>query len=308
MKEVSIVARMPAVDVCNHCQLFWLDPGEYELIPKAAKPAAMSKAELARSQARAASLALYPAAPGSWEDIAKGLGLPIEQTATRLRRRPVITWSTAGLVTLVSCAAFFDLHRIVDRFGFIPAEAWRLGGMTVVTAFFLHGNPLHLVGNLYFLVVFGDNVEDFLGRASFAALLLVALIAGAALHTSLDVTSRVPCIGASGAISGVIAFYALRFPHARFRFSWQARFSDQWIILALTGAARRNRRDLGFNTSASAFVLTWVVLQISVLVLQTRGFVAVSGAAHVGGAIVGGLFWFTEEMLSRRRMKSPLTS
>ena len=81
-----------------------------------------------------------------------------------------------------------------------------------MTSFFIHGSLLHLVGNVYFLMVFGDNVENDIGRWRYAALLLAATLAGGFLHIALDVRPLIPCVGASGGIAGVLTYYALRFP------------------------------------------------------------------------------------------------
>jgi hypothetical protein len=77
---------------------------------------------------------------------------------------------------------------------------------------------MHLAGNLYFLLVFGSNVEDCLGKWRFFALILLATLAGDVLHVLAQPSSIVSCIGASGGISGLIAYYVLKFPHARLDF------------------------------------------------------------------------------------------
>src|SRR5204863_2757777 len=93
-----------------------------------------------------------------------------------LSRLPLLTWSLSVAILIVSTLAFLDLQNAIDRFGLIPAEAWRYGGFTFISSFFLHAGIWHLVGNLYFFLVFGDNVEDYLGRWKFACLLLVSAL------------------------------------------------------------------------------------------------------------------------------------
>ena len=83
-------------------------------------------------------------------------------------------------------------NKIARFFGFIPNQWSRMGGLTIVTNFFLHVGWLHLLGNMYFLLVFGDNVEDRLGRAKFVMLLVCATVAGNLLHGTFAPRSGVP--------------------------------------------------------------------------------------------------------------------
>jgi membrane associated rhomboid family serine protease len=147
---------------------------------------------------------------------------------------------------------------------------WRSGGVTMLTAFFVHGGWLHLVGNLWFLVVFGDNVEEFLGRARWLLLLGSATVAGMLLHAFGDARSAVPVVGASGGISGLIAFYALRFPRARLGFLLIVRFVPIWLTLPAWGG----------------FAL-WMLMQVLFLIEQLSGFGRVSALGHLGGVLAG---------------------
>ena len=85
---------------------------------------------------------------------------------------------------------------------------------TIFTSMFLHGGLLHVGGNMLYLWIFGDNVEDTLGHARFAALYLVAGVAAALTQVATNPRSSVPMIGASGAVSGVLGAYILLFPFA----------------------------------------------------------------------------------------------
>jgi len=163
-----------------------------------------------------------------------------------------------------------DLHQIVQRFGFIPAQPFRYGGLTVISSLLLHAGWIHLIGNMYFLMVFGDNVEDYLGKKRFLLLAVVAALSGDFLHWLLEPRSNLPSVGASGMISGVLAFYALQFPHARLAMLWYYR----WVRFPAWGA----------------FVL-WGLLQIVGVVQQLSGFSHVSALAHIGGALSGIALW-----------------
>jgi membrane associated rhomboid family serine protease len=87
--------------------------------------------------------------------------------------------------------------------------------LTVVSAMFMHGGILHLGGNMLFLWVFGNNIEDSMGRVRFVVFYLLGGIAAMALQVAVDPSSTVPTIGASGAVAGVLGAYALLYPRAR---------------------------------------------------------------------------------------------
>ena len=118
-----------------------------------------------------------------------------------------------------------DLKPFVHSWGMVPARlslALRFGeepllgpGLTTLTSMFLHGGWLHLVGNMWYLWIFGDNIEDRLGHARFLIFYLMAGIVAALLHYALNPTSWLPTLGASGAIAGVLGGYLVTFPRAR---------------------------------------------------------------------------------------------
>jgi membrane associated rhomboid family serine protease len=202
------------------------------------------------------------------------LGLPIETDDGPLAHRPWLTWSLALLILIVSLAAFVNLKPIIAQYGLVPAHWMRLGGLTFLTAFFLHAGVFHLLTNLYFLLVFGDNVEDFLGRWRFLALILMATLAGHVLHIIGDPASRLPCIGASGGISGVVAFYACKYPHARMGFLFRYVTIFRWVRMP-----------------AYLLFLLWIAIQVMGACFQVTGDCGVAYRAHLGGAVVGVLFW-----------------
>ncbi len=87
--------------------------------------------------------------------------------------------------------------------------------VTLLTSMFMHGGWLHLIGNMWYLWIFGDNVEDRLGHAGFLVFYLAAGVASAVLHVAVHPWSSVPTVGASGAIAGVLGAYAVLFPRTR---------------------------------------------------------------------------------------------
>ena len=103
-------------------------------------------------------------------------------------------------------------REFIYKFGFIPAN---FSIITVFTSMFLHGGISHIMGNMWFLWVFGDNVEGVLGHVKFAVFYIICGLAATMSQLFVDPSSTIPMVGASGAIAGVLGMYMIRFPHAR---------------------------------------------------------------------------------------------
>src|ERR1700745_4246483 len=157
--------------------------------------------------------------------------MAVEFDAPAQERRQVVTWVLAAVIISARVHAFFHLQEAVQLFGLIPAQAFRLHGLTFVTSFFLHAGIIHLVGNMYFLLVFGDDVEKFLGSLRYIALIALAAFVGDLLHIASAPASTIPCIGASGGIAGLITFYALAFPQAKIGLLWRYFYYFRWLRL-----------------------------------------------------------------------------
>ena len=275
------------VDVCQQCHFIWFDAHEVDtLVPRQPEPAApelpqkaremLAIAEVERLSKQAEGPDLDSAAPEeSWRQIAAFLGMPVEFDAPEEQRRPWATWLSSAAIICASLLAFSNLREIVQRFGLIPAQATRLGGLTFVTSFFLHAGIIHLAGNMYFLLAFGHAVENFLRPLRYLALIALAAFIGDLAHIALDPRSQIPSIGASGGIAGVITFYALNFP--RMRLAFLTRWGFVWF--------RWIRSPAWF-----LFVL-WIFFQLVGTLEQQPGMSSVSSAAHLGGAAVGLAAW-----------------
>ena len=114
---------------------------------------------------------------------------------------------------------FFFVFGVVPSFYFDP-DYWETTGLVIgflplFTSMFLHGGWLHILGNMLYLWVFGDNIEDRLGHFRFLFFYLICGLAAAALHILTNPTSKLPTVGASGAIAGVLGGYLVLFPRAR---------------------------------------------------------------------------------------------
>lgn len=138
----------------------------------------------------------------------------------------VIACSVAFALELGLAAGSGDaaLERTITAWGVVPARltaAWARGDflsweiVTLVTSQFLHGGWLHLLGNMLFLFVFGRSMEDRFGHLRFLLIYFLGGLGGALVHIILNAGSRVPTIGASGAIAGVLGAYFISYPAAR---------------------------------------------------------------------------------------------
>jgi len=152
-----------------------------------------------------------------WKQVLGFLGFPVEYTH-HVGIQPVATWSVAAACVLLSICAFVLNPDLTMQLAYVPADPFRLGGTGLLTAFLMHGDWMHLLGNMYFLCVFGDNVEERLGWKRYLLLLLVGHVAGAIAHGLFDPNPSVPCVGASAGISAVLVYYALQFPRERIGF------------------------------------------------------------------------------------------
>src|SRR5262249_17114786 len=194
------------------------------------------------------------------------LGVPVDADAPVLTRPPLFTWGVGAVLV----AAFLLIRAAGDdawrALAWIPSEPWRVGGLTIVTNFFVHGSWLHLLGNLYFLLVFGRGVEGRIGRARMGLLLLVATLVGNVLHPALDPRRDLPPVGASGGLSALIVFYVFTFPWNRFG-----------VLIWITFIPRV------FSVPAFLWVLFWFLWQLGGSLLQHFGGGTVSSFAHLGG-------------------------
>jgi len=106
----------------------------------------------------------------------------------------------------------YELNDLIAQYGLVPD---RFHYSSLLTSMFLHGGWMHVMGNMWFLWIFGDNVEDILGHGKYLVFYLLCGMAAGLTHILLNGDSRVPTIGASGAIAGVMGAYMVKFPHAR---------------------------------------------------------------------------------------------
>lgn len=158
---------------------------------------------------------------------------------------PYVTIALIAINVLVFLGYFlslsdWNLNRFFLTWGLVPARITAGAGYeTFVTSMFLHGGWLHLAGNMLFLWIYGDNLEDEMGHLGFLLFYLAAGLAAAGLQFWADVSSQIPMVGASGAIAGVMGGYLLLFPKAKvdvlfiFIIFFRIFAIPAWIVLGL---------------------------------------------------------------------------
>lgn len=129
---------------------------------------------------------------------------------------PFVTVAIIAMNVLVFLYEFsldrYELNHFISVYGLIPA---RFQWFDVLTSIFLHGGWMHLIGNMWFLWIYGDNIEDILGHIPYVVFYLLCGIAATMVHVLFNGDSRLPTVGASGAIAGVMGAYMVKFPHSR---------------------------------------------------------------------------------------------
>jgi membrane associated rhomboid family serine protease len=196
------------------------------------------------------------------------------------RSTPWVTWSIILLCGLVflwqSLMPMYAEMSFVQSWGLVPRRITDGGDanayITVLSSMFMHGGWIHVLGNLWFLYIFGDNVEDNMGSVRFAFFYIASGLTAAAAQVLTDTTSVLPMVGASGAIAGVLAAYLVLFPRARVVTLLPIFIFIQWIELP-----------------AVVFIAIWFVLQflsgVGSLAHGSTGGVAYW--AHIGGFVAG---------------------
>lgn len=198
-------------------------------------------------------------------------------------RTPVVTIAFIAICVLVflyqASLPVEPGETFVFQYGAIPALLFGQGELsshvvaipafaTLFTSMFLHGGWMHLIGNMLYLWIFGNNIEDVMGHTRYIVFYLACGVLAAISHAMTDPSSIVPMVGASGAISGVLGAYALLFPRAR-------------VLVLIPG--------FGMTSVAAGIVLgMWFVMQLlsGGMTLGTKGG-GVAFFAHIGGFVVG---------------------
>src|SRR3954453_11549759 len=198
---------------------------------------------------------------------------------------------TITIITLNAIAWLFevslrheDLNQFLTNFGVVPAY---FSYPTLITSMFLHGSWSPVIGNMWYLWIFGDNVEDRVGHGRFILFYLLCGIAAALGQVAVDPGSTLPTIGASGAIAGVMGAYFVLYPHSR------VLTLIPWIFLQIV------------ELPAIVLLGFWFVMQ-----LFSAGTIAMTTSSHGGGVafaahVVGFVVGVGAVFLFRKRERDP---
>src|SRR3989454_5637839 len=198
---------------------------------------------------------------------------------------------TVTIIILNALAWLFEvamprdvLPLFLQTYGVVPAD-FRVA--TLVTSMFLHGSWSHVIGNMWYLWIFGDNVEDRVGHGRFIVFYLLCGIAAAMGQIVMDPSSELPTIGASGAIAGVMGAYFVLYPHSR------VLTLIPWIFIQIV------------EIPAIVLLGFWFLMQFlsagAIAVTANTHGGGVAFAAHVAGFVVGmvGVFVFRKPQVDR---------
>jgi membrane associated rhomboid family serine protease len=201
--------------------------------------------------------------------------------------KPVVTVLLIVVNILIFLFEFsldpYTLNAFISTYGLVPDH---FAVANIFTSMFLHGGWFHVLGNMWFLWIFGDNIEDILGHGKFLLFYLMCGVVAALTQVLFDPSSRVPMVGASGAIAGVMGAYMVKFPRARI-------LTFVIVIFFFTT----------FEVPAWAMLIYWFALQLfggfdSITASQYSHAGGTAFLAHVGGFIAGMVLVF---LLGARR-------
>ncbi|MBN2512762.1 MAG: rhomboid family intramembrane serine protease [Sedimentisphaerales bacterium] len=273
------------LDRCLQCGGVWTDAGEIQRVAVHLKkdPRVQAIGESlvkSRSFKDIDSLSAALNSPMPYFFLAPRIILPLYDDTPRQR----IPFVTLGLIVL--CTVLFSLmmfgvcssQACLEQFAFVPLNLFSIG---LVTALFLHGGWLHLIGNMFYMWLFADNIEDRLGWFKFIFFYLAAGICANLFYAVFNLDSSTPLVGASGAIAGVMGAYMVYFPGAHIKTLMFFRIFDipAWFYL-------------GF----------WIVLQVINGILDAAGGASgVAWLAHIGGFLFGLLVAGIDKMISTMR-------
>jgi len=212
---------------------------------------------------------------------------PIGDDDSEERTVPIVTYALIALNVLVFFLELSGGEPFIERWSVVPRRLTQNPGgdfITVFTSMFMHGGWLHLAGNMLYLWIFGDNVEDRFGHAKFALFYLICGIAATFAQVAVSSGSNIPNLGASGAIAGVLGAYLILFPRGQVR------------VLMGRGVV---------PMPALVVIGMWIVLQFINgvgSITQSAETGGVAYMAHIGGFVAGLALTF---LFGGRRVAAP---
>ncbi len=212
------------------------------------------------------------------------VGMPVKARQSVIHTTPWLTWTLALLIAMSSILVWYSpvSMTLADWLVYRPEASGLQWWSGLLGHPFVHGGWLHLAGNLYFLVLFGRNIECCFGRRRLFGLFMISAMLGALLHGAVSGTGL---IGASGGVFGVLVFYVCRYPHARVI----------WMPLGFIPRAAMliwARQFLSKGFPVTIYLVIYGGLQLFILYEQLFMDGRVSALAHLGGGLAGLVIWF----------------
>ena len=217
---------------------------------------------------------------------------------------PIINWLIIFICSITFLKYIFEYNYVQEQlfvsFGMIPAVLFGYSElstqlqiipacMTIITSMFLHGGWMHLIGNMMYLYIFGDNIEDKLGKAKFLVFYLITGTIAALTQALLDPSSTIPMIGASGAIAGILGGYLVMYPKANIKVFF-------WFIIFFKV----------FRIRAFIVLVGWILIQFFSFSGEELNSGGVAYGAHIGGFVSGAIlikFFYRKQRTLKRPFK-----
>tara|TARA_Y100000817_G_scaffold288648_1_gene258027 strand:- start:975 stop:1709 length:735 start_codon:yes stop_codon:yes gene_type:complete len=211
--------------------------------------------------------------------------IPLKDDNPTSGGRPVVTYGIIFFCVIIFISQLglseFELREFTYSYGLIPSvlmgidqlpnDLYKISPVgTIFTSMFMHGGWMHLIGNMLYLWIFADNIEDSLGTLNFVIFYMASGVGAAMSQVLIDVNSQIPMIGASGAIGGVLGAYLINYPNAKVLVLIPLGFFSHLIKIKALYV-------LGF----------WFILQFINSALSQSSGGGVAYAAHIGGFISG---------------------
>ena len=267
------------IDVCRSCQVFWFDEGELEKLPlreeqmQTPKHAPNKAIDMSKPMELPDDMPANESSDESFADFLCGvMGVPVYQDAKALSKVPWLTLTLIMLCTAALCLeGYYGFDVCTKEWGFIPAHPFRHGGATLLTSAFLHISFIHFASNIYFLWLSGKLIEQELSLKTAAVVFLLSLAASKTFYLITAPNMNIPCVGASGFISGFMGCCAVLYPAYKLSFlirsvKWTS--TPAWIELPFWFC-----------------FAVWFIIQTAMVFVGSDGQVAFT--SHIGGSVAG---------------------
>lgn len=287
------------IEVCTTCQLIWFDPDENVDVPHpedlltpqgdSTRHSDVGKALVDISQRKAdredrRDAIVYDGPRDLHKRLLGFLMLPVKDDD---EATPEKWWVTGGLVVLMMLLQWLvTSSEVISEFGFYPGDPLKNYGLNVLSSVVLHGGWVHLLGNLYFFLLFSADVEGFMGSLKYAGLLILLAVGGDVVLCALSGAPQLPHVGLSGVIMGLMVVYAFIHPHHRFAY-----LVPSVHTLTFSGGHARIWGKSWIRVPFWVVVLFYVAFNLlDYFLYESSGVSAVSYSGHLGGALIGFIY------------------